>query len=105
MSQKGWWGVVALGLILGLVVGGVSGYVVGVNNGDQPSSQAIDGGGPIRRVPADISPSSPPTEQVSDADICNASDVYNALDIFGQERADAGVRFGADADTEGRQPV
>lgn len=87
MSQKGWWGVVTLGLMLGLVVGGVAGYVVGANNSDQSTVQGIESersNETNERAPADDNPSDDPAQKVSDADICNASDVYNALDIFGR---------------------
>lgn len=87
MSQKGWWGVVALGLLLGLVVGGVAGYVIGARSSDQSTVQAIDSersNEPNETALADDSPSDDPAQEVSDADICNASDVYNALDIFGR---------------------
>ena len=79
MTDSKGWGTVGLALLLGLVIGGLAGYIVGSSDGDKDSTSVED----IRANEGDeaSSPSGAPT--MSNTEICNASDVAQALQVFG----------------------
>lgn len=79
MTDSKWWATVGLALLLGLVVGGLVGYMAGSSeDGDSTSV------GQTRENEGDAGPeaNSPPSG-MSNAEICNASDVAQAMQVFG----------------------